>query len=305
MLRSASITTAALGLLLLAPPLSGEVQGCTCLPTPGIEHVFADAEHVLRVSIRQEVRRIGRLRGLPNVDHGLRGYRARVKQSYKGCLRRGRIIKLVTAKDSGLCGATLDRRREYVIALDGGNERNVYEINACQFLRPTDSLRPEEREFLKSREQCCDGRCRCAGEDRVACLVDPCAQETCGDATCVANFCGACRAEFVSAGGQPVCTPCEGDFDCGRDQVCEGGECRADVGCETDADCASDAWCRPTATGGTRCTPFVGEGATCQGLLPPWDVDLCGPGLRCDREPTDPDLPITPDLPGECVQEVP
>lgn len=297
MFRFAPMVFVLLVLALTAP--TPVAQACTCLPTPGIEHVYADATHVVRVSIRKEVRRIHRIPGVPTLDGTIRVYRAKVKQSYKGCIRRGRILKLVTATDSGLCGVNLDRREEYVIALGEGN-RNAFEISACGFIRPTYALSDEEREFLDTRFQCCNGRCGCTGSDAVSCLVDPCQVESCGDAACETNFCGGCNAEFSSPNGQPVCTGCERDFDCGRGQVCEGGLCIPDAACGEDSECPAGSWCRPTEAAGSACAAFVGEGASCLGLLPPWAVDRCEPHLTCVVPPPPPDTPQSPDSAGVC-----
>lgn len=279
---------------------SPPAHACTCLPTAGIEQVFADAEHVVRVNIRKEVRRVRRIPGVPTMDGTIRVYRAKVKESFKGCLRRGRIIKLVTSRDTGTCGAVLDRRKEYVVAL-GAGERGSFTINSCGFLRPTSSLSTAEREFLDTRYACCSGKCACTGTDPVPCLVDPCDADSCGDATCVPNFCGDCRAEFFGPAGQPVCTACDDDFDCGGGQVCDEGLCLPEVGCGTDDDCAADAWCRPTAVGGTACVPFVGEDETCAGFAPPWTIERCEPGLVCIVPPGPPETPPLPDAPGICV----
>lgn len=287
-----ALACALVGATFVAPA----AEACTCLPNPGIEHVYADATHVVRVNIRKEVRRIHRIPGVPTMDGTIRVYRAKVKQSYKGCIRRGRILKLVTAKDSGLCGVELDRREEYVIAL-GEGDRNAFPISSCSFIRPTGSLSIEEREFLDTRYTCCRNRCACTGSEPVSCLVDPCQVESCGDASCVPNFCGGCTAEFFDSSGQPLCTTCERDLDCGRDQVCDGGRCMPEASCGEDADCPSDQWCRPTESDGTTCVPFVGEGEACLGLVPPWTVERCAPGLECLPAVG---LPISPDLPGVC-----
>lgn len=294
--------TLLVGLAMAVTILSArEAEACTCLPSPGIEHVYANAKHVVRVNIRKEVRRIHRIPGVPTLDGTIRVYRAKVKQSYKGCIRRGRILKLVTASDSGLCGVTLDRRQEYVIAL-GEGDRKAFEINSCGFIRQTDSLSAHEREFLDTRHQCCNGRCGCTGSDAVSCLVDPCSVESCGDAACEANFCGGCTAEFSTPNGQPVCTPCQNAFDCGPGQTCSGGQCIPDAPCGTDGDCSADTWCRPTEASGSECVPFVGEGESCEGFTVPWAFERCAPGLECLPALG---IPETPDLPGICGASIP
>jgi len=279
----------------------GSAEACSCLPTPGIEHVYASATHVVRVQIRREVRRVHRrLRGIPSFDGEIQVYRARVRESYKGCMRRGRILKLMTAKDSGLCGAVLDLDQEYVLAL-GDGERNAFQINSCGFIRLAGSLSPAEAEFLDTRHQCCGRRCECSGTDLVSCLVDPCSIESCGDATCVSNYCGGCNAEFFDPTGQPVCTPCENGFDCGSGQTCEGGLCVPEATCAEDTDCPTDAWCRPSETGGSACTPFLGPGETCGGFAPAWAFERCAPDLTCETPARLVGESVIADLRGVCT----
>jgi hypothetical protein len=234
------------------------------------------------------------------MDGTIRVYRAKVKESFKGCMKSGRVIKLVTASDSGLCGVHLDRRKEYVVAL-GEGDRGAFEVNTCGFVRAASSLSPSETEFLQTRFECCGNRCSCTGTDFVHCFVDPCSLESCGDATCVANHCGGCNAEFFGPAGQPVCTACDNAFDCGAGQTCDGGLCVPDVACVEDADCAADSWCRPSEAGGSSCAPFVGEGETCGGFVLPWTADRCEPGLICAPAPSLPGTPPLPDLPGICT----
>ena len=47
----------------------------------------------------------------------------------------------------------------------------------------------------------------CPNSDLVYCLVDPCEVSTCDveGATCTANYCGGCNAEWSGPNGQPVC----------------------------------------------------------------------------------------------------
>ena len=290
-----------LALLMLAAP-TRRSEACTCLPGPGIEHLYASAEHVVRVNVRREVRRIHRRRGVATSGGTTRTYRAKVKESLKGCLPRGRILKIVTAIDSGLCGAVLHPRKEYVVALRAG-DRNVFEVNACDFLREASTLTPHELEFLETRSECCGDDCRCTSNDEVSCVVDPCQLESCGDATCIANYCGGCTAEFFDSSGTPTCTACETDFDCGVGQGCTGGLCVAEAACGDDTDCPAQSWCRPTAAGGSACVPFAAEGRSCGGFTPPWAFRRCQPGSECRRAQPVPGTPVTPDSPGICSDE--
>lgn len=292
------ITPILLALLVLTAPTS-RAEACSCLPGPSIEHVYAEAEHVVRVNVRREVRRIHRRPSVPTLERTTRTYRAKVRESFKGCMRRGKILKLVTAADSGLCGAALDLRRDYVIALREG-EKGVFEINSCDFVKRANALTPSEVRFLETRYKCCGKRCECTGSAQVACLVDPCQVESCGDASCVANYCGGCNAEFFGPNGAPTCTACETDFDCGTGQACSGGLCIADAPCGDDADCPAESWCRPTAAGGSACVPFAAAGQSCGGFTLPWGYERCRPGSDCRVPAPPPGTPVTPDSPGTC-----
>ena len=86
-------------------------DACSCTGDPSIAHVYAAAENVLRVKVNREVTRIRKIPGVPALDGTIRVYRAKVKEVFKGCLRRGRTIKLYTATDPSLCGVELDHRR--------------------------------------------------------------------------------------------------------------------------------------------------------------------------------------------------
>ena len=64
-----------------------------------VRRVYAAAENVLRVKVNREVTRIRKVPGVPALDGTIRVYRAKVKEVFKGCLRRGRTIKLYTATE--------------------------------------------------------------------------------------------------------------------------------------------------------------------------------------------------------------
>lgn len=276
----------------LGPARSAEA--CSCTGDPSIAHVYAAAENVIRVKVQREVTRVHKIPGVPTMDGTIRVYRARVKEVFKGCLRRGSLVKLFTATDESLCGAHLDHKQEYVLALDGG-DRRAFAIHSCGFVRPVESLTNAETIFLGTRFGCCGDECECTRATQVSCPSDPCAGASCGGAACEVNACGRCRAEFFDPLGQPVCTACGNDLQCGLGQACVAGECVAREECDEDGDCASDRWCRATEVGGTSCVPFADEGDACGGFAPPWGVEICAPSLVCEL--ADPQIP---DLGGTC-----
>jgi hypothetical protein len=65
--------------------------------------------------------------------------------------------------------------------------------------------------------------------------------------------------------------------------------------CTEDVDCVPNGWCRPTQYDDPLCVSFQDVGAICGGLVAPWMLEKCWPGLEC--EPENP----TSDAPGICT----
>jgi hypothetical protein len=141
-------------------------------------------------------------------------------------------------------------------------------IGMCDYNLPLDELSPHDQEFLSGRNVCCGDDCQCAdGSSPVACFADPCSvTPACAEAaTCIANYCGGCNAEFYDELGNAVCQTADA--------------------CQTDSDCPADEWCRqadPNVSEGSECVPFVSAGQSCNGFTPAWLYEQCGPGLLCD-----------------------
>ncbi len=258
-------------------------DACTCLP-PDLVRSYNRSDAVLRVLVRRVRLRDDRV-----------VYRARVITAYKGCIRPGRGVRLMTPAASETCGVELEVGREYLVT--GSQLRRhprILGISSCGFNVPFERLSREDLHFLDTRFNCCGGECRCVNSEPVLCFVDPCQLASCPEAECVSNFCGGCNAEFYDDLGQAVCQPCESDADCSFEQHCgAGGICLTE--CESDADCNDDAWCSPTRDGRTECHPFQRESETCGGFTPIWAQLRCAPGLFCE-----PDSPFIADAPGTC-----
>lgn len=213
-----------------------------------------------------------------------RWYIAQVTKPYKGCTDAGDFVLLSTPSSSASCGTRLEIGVEYLINADRrGSLFGVPKlaIGGCDYNLPVDELSDPDRGFLEGRQVCCGRDCDCAdGSEPVQCFVDPCqVAPACSEAaTCEANYCGGCNAEFYDASGY--------------------GVCQAEGECASDADCPGGEWCRQSG-GGTvdpsyECVPFVSEGDSCEGFTLPEFFERCAPGLVCDT------LDFIADAPGIC-----
>lgn len=265
-----ALVPALLGLslpLLAARP----AQACSCLQ-PTVESSYNRSSDVIEARI---------LLSLPVGSE--RWLVARVRATYKGCLRPSELVLLTTPGSSASCGASLQNGRVYLVnGTPDGNTAGLDRLNIslCDYNLPVAELTGHDQAFLDGREVCCGDECSCAnGEQPVQCFAQPCSVAPVCDvegAVCVDNYCGGCNAEHYDAFGNAVC--------------------QAPAPCSADSDCAADRWCRPVAAPGTgsECVPFAGEGESCGGLRPASSFERCAPGLLCDT----PDF--IADAPGVC-----
>jgi hypothetical protein len=176
-------------------------QACSCLP-PDEGRSYNDAEHVVHVRVVSAVR----------ASRTSRLYLARlVEPDFKGCLGRGRWVLLRTAADSAMCGIDLARGEEYL--LHGTTAGHLFGtpilgVGLCDSNARWGDVTPEQHAFLGSRFVCCGDECACTdGSQPVNCFVDPCQVSSCDveGATCTANYCGGCNAEWSDESGARVC----------------------------------------------------------------------------------------------------
>jgi len=261
------------GLAVLLPP--DRAEACSCLPATIESSHFGSSD-------------VSTLKPLFGYRVGSeQWYLALVTKPYKGCTDAGEIVLLSTPGSSASCGARLELGVEHLVHADRrGSIFGIPKlaINACDYNLPVKELNDHDREFLDGRQVCCGDECSCAdGSEPVQCFADPCeVAPLCAEAaTCEANYCGGCNAEFHDASGYLVC------------------QAAADE-CASDADCPADEWCRP-AEGGRgvvdpryECVPFVNEGDSCEGFTLPQFFERCAPGLVCDT------VDFIADAPGVC-----
>jgi len=132
--------------------------------------------------------------------------------SYKGCLRERSLLWVRTEPDEAACGVALKAGVEYLLKGSAESHRlgaPVLHTTLCSGDRPVSELTPAQLAFWSSREICCGESCSCAAKERVACFADPCQLDACNveGATCRANYCGGCNAEWVDPDGLRVCLP--------------------------------------------------------------------------------------------------
>ena len=242
-------------------------EACSC-QEPDLSRTYSTSTNVIRGRILKKLNRRG----------GRLLYYVQVEEVYKGCLKRGSVVKAMTSRLGSTCGVTwLERGESYL--LTSAAERGYLRLFSCGYNKRFDRLSEEEVRYLDTRENCCGDRCACVNSERVECFADPCATATCEveGSACVSNTCGGCSAEFYDSSGA---------------LVCDGSEPTA---CRGDDDCGDGAWCRPNQEGVNACVPFQEEGGWCGGFTPIWDTSRCSPDLVCTDVP-----PFLADAPGIC-----
>jgi hypothetical protein len=174
-----------------------DAKACSCLP-PTVESSYNQSSDVVSAEILRQF-----------VLGNTRYYVARVLRTFKGCQSPGNTLLLSTPTSSATCGALLNARRHLINADTAGSVFGLpaLSINSCGYNLALSALTQHDREFLEGRTVCCGDKCSCAdGSSPVLCFADPCSvAPTCPDASCVANYCGGCNAEFYDANGYAVC----------------------------------------------------------------------------------------------------
>jgi hypothetical protein len=263
---------------------AGDASACTCLPAD-LKATYNHSTDVIEARVL-----FGTFWG------STRYYLAHVRRVYKGCLERGDLVWVSTARDSAGCGVRLGRGH-YLLTGESvyAGYRSMLSISLCGYNRRMTELSDEEQSWLGERQVCCGDHCTCAdGSEPVLCEVDPCSVVSCPAAnTCVANYCGGCNAEFYDAHGYEVCAACEATSDCAPGEQCVANQCV--VVCTEDAQCAAmGGYCALiySPTDG-RCLPWRQVGERCGDK---YGYHRCDPTLTCVvPDPTDPYM-------GVCMQ---
>jgi hypothetical protein len=195
-----------------------------------------------------------------------------VDDDFKGTMEAGSWVVVRTAADSAACGVTLERGQEYLLnarAAGRGFTLPIVEVGLCDANARWQDVTPEQQSFLDAQQGCDGGDCTCAdGSEPVNCLVDPCEVSRCDveGATCVANYCGGCQAEWYDESGARVCESgdaCTRD-EPGRDYLLTDPEACATArfACAEglrpffdDCGCGCETACEPTGCSGQLCAP--------------------------------------------------
>jgi hypothetical protein len=221
-MRSAMLS--AVATLAIWSALYSPAAACKCA-LPDVTRSYDTAEVVLHV----------RVLGLVPAPAGLRRYLAvTVDKPLKGCVPALSLVLLQSSDESASCGVIFALGSEQLVF--GSSEGRRFGLpllttGSCQGNREYAGLSTEERGFLATRWNCCGAACGCVASTQVECLVNPCDVNACNvpDATCTANYCGGCGAEWRDASGARVCqsdsASCE---DPDRRYVARGAEaCKA------------------------------------------------------------------------------
>jgi hypothetical protein len=230
---------------------------CKCAP-PDLHRSYASADHVLHVRVLSSLGATRGQRYYLGVTSGV---------AFKGCLADRSFVLIQTAADLATCGVTLSAGSEYLLeARDAGRSfgLQVLQVNGCDDNFDWGSLESDDLTFLNTRSTCCGDRCTCTASQLVDCLVDPCQLSSCevDGATCMANYCGGCHAEWTVADGARVCAPtaptvchvdgCSGQLCLAVGDPADITDCslRAEYACYASATCESqvDGRCGWTST---------------------------------------------------------
>jgi hypothetical protein len=134
-------------------------------------------------------------------------YKVKVLEAFKGC-KAPVEFDVSTPDNSAACGVNLEVGTNYLLYLTADK---VPAINLCQAIPKFSDVSASDLKFLRTRNVCCDGKCRCVPGTRAEkCYVRPCnpsVKPPCAFASkCVANYCGGCSAEWFAADGFPTCS---------------------------------------------------------------------------------------------------
>jgi len=233
----------------------GKADACSCVP-PDFHRSYQYADHVVKVDVVASLGAFSGQRRYLAVTSG---------KSYKGCLPARRTVIVRTASDSAACGVDLDVGSQYVLYANDGGSRfglRILQIGLCDTNVRSDQLAPDHQRFLDTRYTSCRGESGCVASDQVQCFVDPCQVSSCDveGATCSANYCGGCNAEWTDPEGTSVCLPRDACDNPDRTYVGDNPELcsRIDFRCEVgEAQFSDECGCgcqrqRPTVTAPCR-----------------------------------------------------
>lgn len=197
-MRSAMLS--AVATLAIWSGLYSPAAACKCA-APELTRSYDNVELALHVRV------LGQVPAPP----GLRRYLAvTVSKPLKGCVPARSLVLIQSSAESASCGVTFPLGSEQL--LFGSSEGRRYGLplvatTSCQGNREYAGLLPDEKDFLATRWNCCGAACSCVDSQEARCLANPCDVSTCNvpEATCAANYCGGCNAEWHDATGARVC----------------------------------------------------------------------------------------------------
>lgn len=176
---------------------------CSCAPSDFDGH-YVRADHVLHAKV---------LRFTAAASGRERVYTvALLERDFKGCLSAGSEVQVATSPSTAGCGVPLELGAEVLLFAnwEGRPPEATLHISLCGGSGPFARFTDAQRDALRAKPVQCGDASSCAnGEQVVQCFVDPCAVSRCdvAGATCQANYCGGCNAQWYDARGTRVCVP--------------------------------------------------------------------------------------------------
>jgi hypothetical protein len=180
--------------------VSADASACSCLP-PDVTASYNTSGHAI----------FGRVLGR-TVYPMWHVYDVEIVKDFRDGRPAGDVVQIVTSSSQASCGDSFQIGQRYLLFADdqaiGGAQRWV--TTYCRANTPLAQVSPDDRYFLRSREIVDpNGVYTCADPNipLVNCLIDPCQMApACPGATCYANYCGGCNAEFYDSFGYEACT---------------------------------------------------------------------------------------------------
>jgi len=189
----------ALVLGLAVATVSPRAEACSCLPWDVIRDYNQSDEVVIGTIVSSQT------------SSGYRVYTVRIHRDLKGCRTTGSLVRIGTPASGASCGIALPSGTPMLLFADWTTVRgqNVLMTTMCKTNKGVSRITADERDYLESRPVTCGGVTTCNdGSSPYSCLIDPCSVATpCAGATCEANYCGGCTAEFYYPTGEGACMP--------------------------------------------------------------------------------------------------
>lgn len=136
-----------------------------------------------------------------------RFYTLRIIYSHANCASPYSTVNVTTPYLSFDCGVHLSLNTTYVLPL---RQYGLTTLSKCHTIVKLNDLTSLQKQFLSSRQLCCNGNCRCVTGSPAKCAAVPClsTEPPCAEAKfCVNNYCDGCSADWFSEKNVVGCQP--------------------------------------------------------------------------------------------------